>query len=340
MTHRPGLDLVYAAERNPEAWEARHAAGEVPSRWPYGLDALSAFAETTVIPLAAPGRLTRALSRLPVSRPRSTAVADRVALAWDENIARRMLSSKLPDARRFSGLIWLTDRPDPDSPEVARLTASLRALDGIFVLSSGQLDAVERLLPGGPPVTHVPFGVDHEFFSAAPYPERPLVLSVGGDRDRDPETLFTALEIVHASAPDVDLVVQTSSTATPPDGVTVLAKVTHRELRDLYARASLVAIATRPNLHVSGMTVSLEAMASGRPVVLTDSPGAADYVEDGVTGLLVPQRAPAELANAILGLLQAPHDAERLGVSARTTVEARFTTAQLAARLAAFMHIA
>ena len=122
----------------------------------------------------------------------------------------------------------------------------------------------------GVPVEYVRFGIDHEFFSArSRIPRSPRVVSVGGDRDRDAETLFRALSRVHDARPDVELVVQTASDLPPPDGVATIRHLPHAQLRELYASASVVAIATRPNLHVSGMTVSLEAMATGRPVVAT-----------------------------------------------------------------------
>ena len=49
--------------------------------------------------------------------------------------------------------------------------------------------------------------------------------------------------------------------------------------------------------------VPLEAMACGRPVVATAVGGQIDSVADGVTGVLVPPRDPAELAAALRSLL-------------------------------------
>ena len=45
-------------------------------------------------------------------------------------------------------------------------------------------------------------------------------------------------------------------------------------------------------------TVLIEAMALGVPVVATPVTGIPELVADGVTGLLVPERDPAALANA------------------------------------------
>jgi glycosyltransferase involved in cell wall biosynthesis len=193
------------------------------------------------------------------------------------------------------------------------------------VLSEAQLEPLRRLVPGVP-VEYVRFGIDHEFFSLRPYPAVPRVVSVGGDRDRDAATLFRALQLVHESRPDAELVVQTASDLTPPTGVTTFRYLPHLALRELYASASVVAIATRPNLHVSGMTVSLEAMATGRPVVETRSPGMDDYVVDGEAGLLTEQSDAETLAARVLELLDDPARAAAMGAAGRRSVEQRFTS--------------
>jgi glycosyltransferase involved in cell wall biosynthesis len=105
----------------------------------------------------------------------------------------------------------------------------------------------------------------------------------------------------------------------------------------MYAHASVVAVATRPNLHVSGLTVSLEAMATGRPVVITGSPGMDDYLDDGGTALLVPARRAEALGESVIRLLDDPAAAEQMGDRGRATVERGLTTAHLARNLAGFI---
>ncbi|WP_218683464.1 glycosyltransferase family 4 protein, partial [Microbacterium sp. BF1] len=134
----------------------------------------------------------------------------------------------------------------------------------------------------------------------------------------------------------VELIVQTSASGAP-DGVRVVDRMSHRELRELYATASVVATATRPNLHVSGMTVTLEALATGRPVVNTDTPGMTQYVAEGETGHLVPVGDAEALADRLVGLVDDRDRAERMGVAGRAAVEATFTTAHMCAHLAAIL---
>jgi glycosyltransferase involved in cell wall biosynthesis len=49
--------------------------------------------------------------------------------------------------------------------------------------------------------------------------------------------------------------------------------------------------------------VLIEAAASGRPIVTTDTPGCREIVRDGVNGFLVPERDVPALANALRFLL-------------------------------------
>ena len=105
----------------------------------------------------------------------------------------------------------------------------------------------------------------------------------------------------------------------------------------MYGRATLVAVLTRPNVHASGLTVTLEAMASGRPVVVTNTPGLSDYVIDGETGFLVPPGDDRAAAQAIVTLLTDSDRARAMGARGRSEVEASFTTEHQAALLAQLM---
>lgn len=73
--------------------------------------------------------------------------------------------------------------------------------------------------------------------------------------------------------------------------------------------------------------VLMEAMASGVPVVSTRHSGIPELVEDGVSGVLVPERDAIALADATANLLQ--NQGRRLGIvrAARARVEAEFSLA-------------
>lgn len=74
----------------------------------------------------------------------------------------------------------------------------------------------------------------------------------------------------------------------------------------------------------------LEAMATGLPVVATTHGGIPEAVTSGTDGLLVPERSPAELAQAILQILNDPDLRHQLGTNAATSVRTNFgATAQI-----------
>lgn len=78
--------------------------------------------------------------------------------------------------------------------------------------------------------------------------------------------------------------------------------------------------------------VVLEAMAAGRPLVASRLAGIPLAVNDGTTGLLVPERDPAALATALGRLADDPVFARRLGIAARRRVEAELTWERIALR--------
>jgi len=108
-------------------------------------------------------------------------------------------------------------------------------------------------------------------------------------------------------------------------------------MRGVYARSSLVAVALRPTVTGSGLSVVLEAMASGRPVVVTANAGIEDYVEHGRTGLLVPAGDCDALAGAIESLLADPDRAAEMGRAAAVTVRERFSSEHMAEVLAGLL---
>ncbi len=78
--------------------------------------------------------------------------------------------------------------------------------------------------------------------------------------------------------------------------------------------------------------VLLEAMGAGRAVVASRVAGVPDVIDDGVHGLIVPEREPAALAAAIGRLLAEPGLGTRLGGAARARVERELTWERAAER--------
>jgi glycosyltransferase involved in cell wall biosynthesis len=124
------------------------------------------------------------------------------------------------------------------------------------------------------------------------------------------------------------------------DRVELAGPIPRERLLSVYRRASVVVapcvIGSDGNR--DGLpTVVAEAMALGVPVVATDVTGIPELVEDGRTGLLVPQRQPEALAAAIGRVLADPAWAGTLARAGRARVEHDFDLRVNVARLRALL---
>jgi glycosyltransferase involved in cell wall biosynthesis len=91
-------------------------------------------------------------------------------------------------------------------------------------------------------------------------------------------------------------------------------------------------IAVLPSFYGEGVPKCLiEAAASGRPIVAADGPGLREIVRDGETGILVPPRDPAALADAIARLARDPAARKAMGAAGRRLAEAGFGDRRVAA---------
>lgn len=99
------------------------------------------------------------------------------------------------------------------------------------------------------------------------------------------------------------------------------------EVRQRLSQASLFVLACATEAD-GGMdnfpTVIVEAMATGLPVVSTRLAGVPEMVEEGVTGLLVGEKQPAALADALETLLRDPARARQMGACGKAAASARF----------------
>lgn len=122
------------------------------------------------------------------------------------------------------------------------------------------------------------------------------------------------------------------------DGVDVRfhGALPHEDVLPLYLRAAafcLPCVVASTGDRDGLPTSVLEAMALGLPVVTTDVAGLAEAVTDGETGLLVPERDPLALADALERVLTEPELAQRLSEQGRRRVEESFSLERSVARL-------
>jgi len=222
---------------------------------------------------------------------------------------------------------------------------------------------VRRAIGGRlPPVVHVPPGVDCVRFSPLTPPERtraraalglpaggPLVVSVSRLVPRKGmDVLIEAAARLAPSFPDLTVAVAGSGrdadrlarlVARAGAPVRLLGRVAEADKPVLLAAADVFVMACRNRwggLEQEGFgIVFLEAAAAGVPQIAGDSGGAAEAVEDGVTGLVLRRPGdPGELAFALRRLLVDDALRARLGSQARRRAQASFDYDRLAGRLA------
>jgi len=146
--------------------------------------------------------------------------------------------------------------------------------------------------------------------------------------------LLRAWEQVHRALPHARLQVAGLPTRPRrlPPRVEWLGMIHDRQrLLDLFERASLFVM---PSDHEPWGHVFLEAMASGLPCIGTRTCAMPEIIQEGRTGLLVPQRDHRALAAALLTLLDDPATCEAMGGAGQARIVDEWTWDRVVDRMA------
>jgi len=207
-----------------------------------------------------------------------------------------------------------------------RTTGFLHRIDRIVVLARSQeryLLEQAKVCPQR--VRFVHDKVDHRFWMSRGVPTDGSVVSVGAE-GRDYQTLVAAVSKL--GVPTVIVAGSLWAEADrrfaedAPANVSVRNALTFVALRELYERAAVVVVPLRAGLqYAAGVNAVLEAMAMGKALVVSATPGIADYVEDEVTARLVPPGDQASLRAVVAELLKDHEQRAALGARARALVE-------------------
>lgn len=200
-----------------------------------------------------------------------------------------------------------------------------KSFDHIICVSKAQADfAIQKLEF---PVSKVHFiydKVDHHFFRPMEDEPEDYILAVGQEQ-RDYRTLQKAL-----AGTGIKLIVVASShwsTYRLPvfgDKYTQIVKnIPYTLLRSLYARARLVVIPLNCVDYAAGANSILEAMAMGKPVIVSHTAGINEYIVDGETGVFVKPGDSTVLREKILSLWSDFPAQKQLGANARKAIETK-----------------
>lgn len=180
-------------------------------------------------------------------------------------------------------------------------------------------------------------GVDLDNYPCVPEPEtKPaIVMAARLLKDKGVFEFVEAARILHGRGHDVDMRLIGSPDAGNPTSVTnedlerwkregrVQLLGFRNDIAEQYAAANIVCL---PSYYGEGLPKSLvEAAACGRAVVTTDHPGCRDAIIPGQTGLVVPVRNAAALADAIQELIEDRVLRLRMGEAGRKLAEEAFS---------------
>jgi glycosyltransferase involved in cell wall biosynthesis len=202
----------------------------------------------------------------------------------------------------------------------------------------GDCDTIRRLgkaygMPDERIVTF-PWGIDLRHFSPQPAPD-PQAFHLLSTRGWEPiygvEVIARAFALAARQCPELRLIMlgngsqatllrQVFLQAQVEDRVLFPGQVSQDDLPRYYRMADLYLSAS----HSDGTSISLlEAMACGRPVLVSDIPGNREWVQPGVNGWLFPDGDEKALAQAIVRAVDQRQQLPEMGRAAREIAEQR-----------------
>lgn len=179
------------------------------------------------------------------------------------------------------------------------------------------------LAPGAASAVANGSGVDLNYYAPAPLPAgaprflliarllgdkgvREYVRAAGRVRARHPEVTFSLVGPIDENP---DSIPQDELQQWIEQGIVDYLG----EMRDVRPAIAAATVYVLPSYREGTPRTVLEAMAMGRPVIVTDAPGCRETVTEGDNGFLVEPKSIDQLENAMLKFIQEPALIERMG---------------------------
>ncbi|TAK07833.1 MAG: glycosyltransferase, partial [Candidatus Manganitrophaceae bacterium] len=189
--------------------------------------------------------------------------------------------------------------------KTAILKMTSRGVDKFVVWASREVEAYSEA-----------FGIPQEKFVYVPYhttldtfdiksSEGDYIFS-GGNFGRDYDTLISAVRGLPVKVLIASTRPELFSHLDIPENVEVRGFSNEEFLKKMAGCLMNVVPLDADLLHSGGQQTFLNSMWFGKSTIVNDPEGAADYINDGEDGLLVPKKDPAAMREAILFLLSNP----------------------------------
>jgi glycosyltransferase involved in cell wall biosynthesis len=231
-----------------------------------------------------------------------------------------------------------------------RFRWSIRLADGAHVYSRDVWSMLQlKYNLDADRVAYIPNGVEPRFFIPREYHSGEDVRLLYAGTWLDQRGIFYIRDALRRVAPKIPGLTMTfAGCGVPPDeiqgffGAELASRVAVRpvvaaeRMQELYAEHDVFLF---PSLMEGLPSVLLEAMATGMPVITTETCGMPDVVENGFNGLLIPPANAQAMEEAILRVAQSKELRKKLGETARETMK-RYTWERAARQLEAlYQHV-
>ncbi|MCH2132764.1 MAG: glycosyltransferase family 4 protein [Phycisphaerales bacterium] len=182
-------------------------------------------------------------------------------------------------------------------------------------------------------------GVDLDLFPMRPLPDKPSFLMLARLlQAKGVREFLEAAAMVKAECPDAEI--RLGGMEDPGSGGVPMTEITAAEragaieyighLDDVHQALDACSVYVLPSWHEGTPRSVLEAMATGRAIITTDARGCRETVEDGVNGLLVPLRSPADLGQAMISLAADSNRRAAMAQASRRRAEEVFDAREVA----------
>ena len=230
-------------------------------------------------------------------------------------------------------------------PWVTRLMLRwlLHRLAAVIVLGEGERDYLlsERLV--NPERVHlVQFGVDEKFWVPAETGNvGEYIVAIGNDDGRDYETLIQAIGSLQLRLHTVRQVAvdPLPSNVTLTRGDWAGRALSDLDIRNLYQGSRFVVTPLKDSVQPQGQSVTLQAMACGKAVILSETRGlwSRSLMRHLENCYLVPPCDASALRAAIEHLMREPSLCARIGAKARQSVEKHFSSDLMGDRIGSIL---
>lgn len=149
----------------------------------------------------------------------------------------------------------------------------------VFFSLSEQNLVVDKFKLDSNKVSFIPLGIDTNFFKPKKIKKGKCFLSVGKDVGRDFKLVISAFKDTNLSLKIVTSRANMACLEIPPN-VEVVYDVPYLKLRELYNESQGVILMMQPLQRAGGQLVFLEALAMGKPIIVTNAAGLLSGYED------------------------------------------------------------